>query len=315
MSRTGQLGWTNAKVGILVIIALSIFVVMVMNLEQGMGLLARSTKFRAAVAHTQGLKVGGPVRMNGVDIGNVHQIAIPQGSPNETPHVEITFTIKNRVVSHIKEDATVMIRPMGLLGDKFVEVLPGTPSKPPLAPGSLIAGKAEADFTKLADDATVTIENVNTAILEMQRILTTINQGQGTANKLLNDSALYDQSKKVMDNLETASEKGVKLLNKVERGEGTIGKLMTDKDLYNRANQAVKELTALGEKLNDQNGTLVKLTDPTLYKRLESLTSRGEQLLRKVESGEGTMGKLVTQDELYKRADKLLLEVEEFVAE
>jgi phospholipid/cholesterol/gamma-HCH transport system substrate-binding protein len=315
MSRKGQLGWVQAKVGILVIIALAIFIVMVMNLEQGMGFLARSTKFRASVAHTQGLKVGGPVRMNGVDVGNVHQIAIAQDSPQETPRVEITFSVKNTVVPLLREDTTVIIRPMGLLGDKFIEVMPGTPSKPALTPGSLIAGKAEADFTKLADDATITIENVNAAILEMQRILLTINKGQGTASKLLSDPALYDKSTKVLDNLQVASDKGVRLFNKVERGEGTIGQLVADKELYNRANQAVKELNALAEKLNNQNGTLVKLTDPALYKRLDNLTSRGEVLLRKVESGEGTMGKLVTQDELYNRADKLLTEVEEFVAE
>jgi phospholipid/cholesterol/gamma-HCH transport system substrate-binding protein len=313
--RKGQQGWSQAKVGILVIIALGIFVVMVMNLEQGMGFLARSTKFRAVVAHTQGLKVGGPVKMNGVDIGNVHQIAIAQSSPSETPRVEITFTIRNTVASLIREDAIVVIRPMGLLGDKFIEVNPGTPSKPPLPAGSLIAGKAEMDFTRITDDAAVTIEHVNTAVLEMQKILTAISQGQGTANKFLNDPGLYDQSKKVMDNLENASEKGIKLLNKVEKGEGTIGKLMTDKELYNRANQAVKELTELADKLNDKNGTLVKLSDPELYRKLDGITTRGEQLLKKVESGEGTMGKLVTQDELYKRADKLLTEVEEFVAE
>ncbi len=311
MSRQGQLAWSQVKVGLLVVTALAILVIMIMNLEQGMGLLSSQTKFRAVVPHTQGLKVGGPVRMNGVDIGNVHQIAIAQ----DQPKVEITFTVKKSVAQHIREDATVNIRPMGLLGDKFLEVLPGTPAKPSLPPDSLLVGQAEADLTSVATDATATIENVNTAIKEMQQILLSISQGQGTAGKLLSDPTLYNQSKQVLDNLGAVSEKSLKLLDKVDHGDGTIGRLVTDKELYTRANQAVKELTALATKLNDQNGTLVKLADPTLYKRLESFTTRGEQLLAKVESGQGTMGKLVTQDELYQRADKLLTEVEELVAE
>ena len=77
----------------------------------------------------------------------------------------------------------------------------------------------------------------------------------------------------------------------------------------------MKELDDLATKLNNQNGTLVKLTDPVLYQRLEALTNRGEQLLSKVEKGEGTIGKLVTNDELYARADKLLSEMEEFLAD
>jgi phospholipid/cholesterol/gamma-HCH transport system substrate-binding protein len=77
----------------------------------------------------------------------------------------------------------------------------------------------------------------------------------------------------------------------------------------------VKELDDLAIKLNNQNGTLVKLSDPVLYQRLEALTNRGEQLLSKVEKGEGTIGKLVTNDDLYTRADKLLSEMEEFLAD
>jgi phospholipid/cholesterol/gamma-HCH transport system substrate-binding protein len=311
MTRQAQLKWSQVKVGLLVLAALSILIVMIMNLEQGMGFFTGQSKFRALVAHTQGLKVGGPVRMNGVDIGNVHRIAIAQDSPK----VEITFTVKSHIVAYIREDAAVSIRAMGLLGDKFLEILPGTPTKPPLPPGSLLAGQAEADLTNIASGATATIENVNEAIREIQKILVSISNGQGTASKLLTDPALYDQSEKVMENLEVVSKKGISLLDKVARGEGTIGQLVSDKEMYNRANHALKELNALAVKLNDQNGTLMKLADPTLYNRLESLTSRGEQLLTKVENGQGTMGKLVTQDEIYKRADKLLTEVEELIAD
>ncbi len=265
MIRQTHLRWSQVKIGLLVLIALTVLVAMIMNLEEGLGLLSRQTKFRAVVDHTQGLKV--------------------------------------------------MIRPMGLLGDKMVEILPGTPSKPPLAPGGVLVGQAEADIGEIASTATATIENVNTAIKELQRLLLTISQGEGTAAKLLTDPALYDRSAKVLEKIEIASEKSIALLDKVDRGEGTIGRLMTDKELYDRANRAVKELNDLAIRLNNQNGTLVKLTDPALYQRLEALTSRGEQLLNKVENGEGTIGKLVTKDELYTRADKLLSEMEEFLAD
>jgi phospholipid/cholesterol/gamma-HCH transport system substrate-binding protein len=311
MSRQSQLRWSQVKIGLLVLIALTVLVAMIMNLEEGLGLLSRQTKFRAVVDHTQGLKVGGPVRMNGVDIGNVHRITIA----GDSPRVEITFAVKSNVVPHIREDASVIIRPMGLLGDKMIEILPGTPSKSPLAPGGVLVGQAEADIGGIASTATDTIENVNSAIKELQRLLLTISQGEGTAGKLLTDPALYDRSAKVLEKIEIASEKSIALLDKVDRGEGTIGRLMTDKELYDRANRAVKELNDLAIRLNNQNGTLVKLTDPALYQRLEALTSRGEQLLNKVENGEGTIGKLVTKDELYTRADKLLSEMEEFLAD
>ncbi len=309
MTGQTQLRWSQVKVGLLVLVALTILVVMIMSLEEGMGLLVRQSKFRAVVPHTQSLKVGAPVRMNGVDIGNVRHIAIAE----DMPRVEITFSVKRNVAAHIREDATISIRPMGLLGDKFLEILPGTPSKPSLAPGSVLVGQAEADLGGFASDASATIENVNNAIKEIQRILVNISQGEGTASKLITDPSLYDRSQRVMEKLEVASDKSIALLDKVDRGEGTLGRLVSDKEIYNRANQAVKELTALATRLNNQNGTLVKLADPAFYQRLDALTSRGEQLLHKMESGQGTLGKLVTRDELYIRADKLLTEVEALV--
>jgi phospholipid/cholesterol/gamma-HCH transport system substrate-binding protein len=131
----------------------------------------------------------------------------------------------------------------------------------------------------------------------------------------VNDPDLYNRSRAVVDKLEQVSDKGLAILNKVERGEGTVGKLVADQELYARATQAAAGLNELAGKLNNQNGTLAKLADPALYAKLDNLTARGELLLAKVERGEGTVGKLITQNDLYARADKLLSEVEEFVAD
>ncbi|HZS11086.1 MAG TPA: MlaD family protein [Nitrospirales bacterium] len=311
MTQRRSLKWSELKVGLLVILAIGTLIAIIMNLEEGRGLITTKAQYRALVDHTQGLKVGSPVRMNGVDVGNVHRIAIAADSPK----VEIWFTVDAVVAPHLREDGTVVIRPMGLLGDKFLDVIPGTPTKPPLPAGGLLAGHAEADLTSLAGDASTTFGEINAAVRELQRVLATVNQGQGTASKLLSDPGLYDRSQRVLEKLETASEKGVTLLSKVERGEGTIGQLVSDRELYNRANKALQDLTDLTSRLNDKNGTIRKLADPELYGRLDTLATRGEELLGRVEKGEGTIGKLVSRDDLYERMDRVLTDIEMLVAD
>lgn len=311
MSRSTQLTWARVKVGALIVVALAILSAVILNLEEGMGLIGRKATFRAVVDHTQGLKIGSPVRMNGVDIGNVHAIAIAQ----RTPQVEITFTVRIHVAAHIRQDASIRIRALGLLGDKYLEVLPGTAMLPPLPVGSTLVGSAESDISHLATNATSTIDRVNEALGQIQAALAAITKGQGTTGKLINDPELYDRSRAAIDKLGQVSDKSLAILGKVERGEGTVGKLVADQELYARATQAVTALNDLAARLNNQNGTLAKLADPALYAKIEDLTTRGEVLLARVERGEGTVGKLVTRDDLYTRADKLLTEVEEFVAD
>ncbi len=311
MSRQAQLHWSQVKVGVLIIVALGVLVAMILNLEGGMGFVTSQTRFRAVVAHTQGLKVGGPVRMNGVDIGNIRQIGIAE----DRPMVEIDFSVKTSVASHIRQDAMVTIRPMGLLGDKFLEIHPGSPTKPALPPEGLLKGQAETDLAAVASEVGGTMEKFNDAIGQIQQILVELRHGQGTASKLITDPSLYDQSQRVLKNLEAASGKSLILLDKVDKGEGTIGRLLTDKDLYERATHAVQELNQLTAKLNSQDGTLAKLADPTLYKRLDQMTLRGERLLNELEHGHGTLSKLVTQDDLYRRADKVLTDVENLIAD
>jgi phospholipid/cholesterol/gamma-HCH transport system substrate-binding protein len=300
------------KVGFLIALALGILVLMVLNLEEGMGLFVRHATYRVRVENTLGLKIGGPVRMNGVDVGNIRKITISQAAPM----VDITFTIQRQLAPYLREDASVTIGALGLLGDKFLELHPGSAAKPPLPIGGALASRSGGtDLGNITTTAGETLERMNEALREIQKVLVRLNEGQGTAGKVLSDSSLYDRSTQVLGKLETAADKGVGLLSKVERGEGTIGQLISDKDLYARASRAVMDLNELSARLTNKDGTLTKLSDPELYQRIDTLTKRGEALLGKVERGEGTMGKLVTNDELYQRADKLLTEVETLVAE
>lgn len=311
ITRRSKVGWAQVKIGLVVVLALGILVLMILRLEEGMGLVARQTAFHAQINHTQGLKVGGPVRMNGVDVGNIRDIAIA----SDSALVDIGFAVKSTVAQHIREDATVHIRPLGLLGDKFLDLVPGTPMAPPLPPGSIIRGRTESDITDLTSGASHTIEQINATLEQIQHALLAVTQGRGTTGKLVTDPELFDRSKQVLEKLNVASQKGLALLERVEAGEGTVGKLLADKDLYGRAAHAVHALDQLVKKLNNEQGTLNKLTAPELYGKLDSLVTRGDMLLNRVEQGEGTVGKLMTDDELYARADKLLTEMEQLVAD
>ena len=246
IDRQGPLTLAQVKVGLLIVTAIGILVFMVINLEEGMGLFVRHATYHVRVENTLGLKIGGPVRLNGVDIGNIRNIAIAEAAPM----VDLTFTIQRQLAPYIRDDASVSINALGLLGDKFLEIHPGSASNPPLAIGGTFAGHAVGtDLGNITTTAGETLERMNQALREIQKVLIRLNDGQGTAGKVLSDSTLYDRSTQVLGKLEAAADKGIGILSKVERGDGTIGLLLSDAELYTRANRAVKDLNDLSARL------------------------------------------------------------------
>ena len=312
MRPRAQVRWLQLKVGLVIIAAIAGILVAIMNLNEGMGLFRQQATFRALLDDSHGIKVGAPVRLNGVDTGNVIRITIDSSSGK----VSLTFTINQDIVPLLRRDAAVLIRPMGLLGDKYLELLPGTPKEPPLQNGSVLTGQAESDITSLADSATVTLENVDRSLKDLQSILTGLKEGKGTAGKLVTDPALFDHTTTLLRKAEAVSDKATQLLARIEKGEGTLGQLVMDRAFYDRAAAAVDELQKVAALLNQPDGSLGRLArDPSLYQRLEGITKKSEVLVERIERGDGTLGKLVTQDQLYQRADKVLTEMETLLAD
>lgn len=312
MMRRTQTGWAQLKVGIVILLAIAGILVAILNLNEGMSVFAPRSSFRAHLDDSQGIKVGAPVRMSGVDVGNVKGITIEPANRK----VAVQFTVSNEVRPLLRNDAAVLIRPMGLLGDKYLEILPGSPKQPPLPDGAVLSGRGETDITGVAGSATETLLTVNKTLKDIQEILTGLREGKGTAGKLVTDTELYDHTTQLIRKVDAISEKTTQLLVKIERGDGTLGKLITDPSFYDRANAITEELQKLVVAFNRPDGSLGRLArDPALYQRLEGLTAKGEGLVDKIERGDGTLGKLVTQDQLYKRADKVLTEFEELLSD
>jgi len=83
---------------------------------------------------------------------------------------------------------------------------------------------------------------------------------------------------------------------KIRKGEGTLGKLVYDDTLYNDARDVVHELK-------------VAVKDRNLLENLENSMENLNQVSEKINSGEGTLGKLVNDDTLYVEAKKMIKDV------
>ncbi len=105
------------------------------------------------------------------------------------------------------------------------------------------------DTVKTAKPA---IERLNQISESIDLLTKELNQGKGTAGKLLKDEQLYDDTRTAIAKITTTVDKFNLLLADAQGGKGTIGKLLTDETLYNNINQTssnINQLSSEGTKL------------------------------------------------------------------
>ena len=111
MAHNKQLTWTELRVGLFVLAATALLVVVIFYVTGGGGALGPKYRLHTFLPEVDGLTVGAPVRVDGVDVGNVEQIVIAASKPGESANKDRSIEVDMRV-----SEAISGLYPHGLLG-------------------------------------------------------------------------------------------------------------------------------------------------------------------------------------------------------
>ena len=134
------------RVGVFVVVALACLTLLVF--KAGDFYLKPGYTVRFLFDFVSGIDKGCPVRLAGVSVGEVTEVHVIRGSDNKT-QVELLAWIAKGAV--IEDDAEVRINSMGLLGEKYVEILPGKNSQNPLSNGGVLTGKTPVVLERITE--------------------------------------------------------------------------------------------------------------------------------------------------------------------
>ena len=110
-------------------LALLVLAIGIMAVGGERGFLSGRAGYRVTFPATQGLIVGSPVQMSGVQIGSVSAIHLP--TDPRAPGIRVELTVDDAYEARIREGSTAALRFLAILsGEKFVEVTPGDPAAP-----------------------------------------------------------------------------------------------------------------------------------------------------------------------------------------
>jgi phospholipid/cholesterol/gamma-HCH transport system substrate-binding protein len=331
-----QLKWSQLRVGITVIVATLTLAFLLFLMSGTSGLFTRRITLKSYFDNAQGLRKGAPVRLNGVDIGNVTNILIvPDKDKQQTP-VEVMMKVSTKYSYAIHRDSVTSLETAGVLGETFLDIDSLQALGPLARDGDTLQTQVHPDFNQVVRASQGTLENMDALLKRADRILAFAESGKGSLGKLIYDPTLYNRFSSTVAEFQgivqqvgsgegslgrlisrnDAYEKFIATLDKMngviddlQQGKGTAGKFLKDPALYNNANDTIANMKKVTEDINAGKGTLGKLTkDEELAKKLDNTISRLSELTSELEAGQGTAGKLFKDDALYNNANQMLIE-------
>ncbi len=311
MNGRSRISWSQIRVGLAVVVALALLAVAIFFIGETAAVFGERYHLTTLMASANGLPEGAGVKLAGQDVGKVDRIEfVPIEERLQPEHVlRITMSINTAVREHIRGDSEARVRTQGLLGDKIIDLTPGSPEAPILAAGDTVPSAIAVDYEQMLASASELVNDLAAVLRNMRTLADTLLAGQGTAGRLLMDTTLNVE-------LLSTSRSMNEFLSAVGSGEGAFAQLAQDEQLWEDLRSVVAGLDTLTATLVSGEGTLSRLiTDETLYLELATTSARADSLLSAIESGEGTLGQLVTDQELYESLLKLLVDVQNVVLE
>ena len=134
--------------------------------------------------NASGLRIGAPVRLNGVDIGNVTKINIVTSKDKQLTPVEVVMRITTRYHEALRWDSVTSLETAGVLGETYVDIDSSQAIAPPLQEGDTLPTQVHPDFNQVVRASQGTLQNMDALLKRADRILAFAESGKGSLGKL-----------------------------------------------------------------------------------------------------------------------------------
>lgn len=309
--RRGPWSWSQVRVGIFLIIALLIIGFAVYQVGELFNIFARRYELVTHVSNASGLLKGAAVTLAGQRVGQISEVDfLPIDGPKGN-NISLTLSIDEEVKDHIRTDSRARIRTQGLLGDRYVDISPGTLGHAILQPGDTIPSIPTVEVEDLIATAMATLEETQALVGDLRTITRSLAQGEGTIGKLLTDDRLYDRMIGATTQLQ-------RLLVEINHADGTLGRLVRDPALYEQIHATVARIDSIGAEILHGQGTLTQLLQSdSLYLaalgvvgRADSAVAAIDRSIRLMLEGDGTAQRLLTDPALYDQLLKAVIDLQ-----
>lgn len=320
------------QAGLFIVAALLLLAGGIWIIGQERQVFSRQQEFHTIFRDIQGLTQGASVRLGGIAIGRVSGFNFTADESEQK--IDVAFLVNEAYIDRIRRDSVATLQTQGLLGDRILNILPGTSTERVPAGGAILS-KDAADMSELFTKASAvvdnaaqitdslkvflknfdkqTIDSIGVGFRSLGKLAQEIEKGDGLLHRLVFSKKDGDS---IMTDLKGAANAVNEVLGKIQSGDGILHALVykengakTVEDLSNAANslgQAAGVLTGIMTEVKEGNGlvhSLVYNESPAgiedavtkLNDTINNLKVASDALAR----GSGTIGALLVDSQLY----------------
>jgi phospholipid/cholesterol/gamma-HCH transport system substrate-binding protein len=259
------------------------------------------------------LKAGAPVKISGVTVGKVASVellggAARAGDAKAAVVVRTTLHINAEPAAMLRQDARFYISSLGVLGEKYVEIDPGSPGADHLAADSIVQGVSPLRLEVVGADATSILSEIQGILTEnrenLRDSITGIRKMVASADDVIAENR--ESLKEAVENLNrlsaalaTATGDGSELRELVVSLRDTARKL--DRGL----SPTLDRLPGVADRFSNvlDNGTILIAEMTALVAAgkvdLAAILANIRMLTQAIRDGKGTIGGLLAERELY----------------
>lgn len=269
------------KVGVFATLCLIVLAVLIWNIEDLNPFAEEGQRVEAVFTSVAGLDDKAPVRIAGVRIGRVDGIRLE----GQRPRVQLLL---DQPIP-LTEGTFARVSSLGLLGDKYVELVLGPEDAPLLPPGTILVGTAPPSF----DETMAKLNEIGDSI---QRVTGSFAEGDlgGNINRLVADIEATSREIRLLVAENRAN------VSSAVRNFDQVGATLAQ-ELPRLAGQMERALDQIAQVVEENRGDLSASMGNIreLTSKLQTSADNLNQISGKIASGEGTLGKLINEEEAY----------------
>ncbi len=302
------------KVGLLLLAALGIAGAGILLIGDRRNLFERKNEYTIDFQTVSGLKEGNPVQLDGVAVGEVSKVDLPENPSIQhiRVHIQVGRTYENRIRAgqtlagaggRPLPKTQARIKTLGLLGDKYIEISSGAPQYPKVPSGGAIPAAVPTNVDALIASGEDVMGNVVEISHSLSAILGRMERGEGLLGQLTSNSP---ESNRLRQSMLGTFESAERIATKIDQGDGPLPRLLNDRAMADRLASSLERFEKILASAESGPGLLPGLlNDPTakqsFQETLASLRASAgdlQGLTSGLEGSEALLPKLL-KDEAY----------------